>query len=433
MRHAARSRLVPLAAGLTGGLLLAACGGTGDPAASATVVRDSVGDTLVVRTVAGSSWGGREGSLVPEVTIGVLDGPEELIFGSIRGLAVASDGTIYVMDAQVPAVRVFEADGTYRATLGRDGGGPGEFGRPDGGMAVLSDGRLAVRDPGNARLQIFAADGTALDTWPVIAGGFSTSTRMARTLGDTLWTPVLMDRDVDVSEWRMGLQRMAPDGTIVDTVPTPDAGWETPRIEARVETEDGQSVSINGVPFAPDETSSLHPGGWFVHGISDRYAFTLLRPGAFLRIERETTPAAVNPGEKAEAEASATRNMRSTDPNWRWNGPPIPDRKPYFESIFSGEDGRLWVAVELEGVEGEDPDYDPTDPDAVENRWRSRHAFDLFETDGTYVGRVPAPEELSFYPTPVFRGDEVWAVTRDDLDVQRVVRYRLRPPPPAGA
>jgi hypothetical protein len=54
--------------------------------------------------------------------------------------------------------------------------------------------------------------------------------------------------------------------------------------------------------------------------------------------------------------------------------------------------------------------------------------FDVFETDGTYVGRVPMPENMGRYPRPLIRGDQVWAVTRDEFDVQRVVRYRLVPP-----
>lgn len=412
---------------------LAACGGSGTSSESAAVERDSIGDTLVVRTVSGSAWGGREGRLVPEVTIGVLDGPEEQIFGNLRSMAVGPDGRIFVMDGQALAVRVFAPDGSYVRTLGRDGGGPGEFGQPDGGMAMLSDGRLAVRDPGNARLQLFdAASGEPLETWPVIAGGFNTSNPMVRAAGDTLLTPVLMDRDVDVSEWRMGLQRVAPDGSIADTLEAPDAGWDAPRIEARMESEGGTSVSMNGVPFAPDEQVAYHPDGFFIHGISTRYAFTLLRPGNWLRIERASEPARVMPGEKDEAEASATRNMRFTDPNWRWNGPAIPDVKPYFEQILPAEDGRIWVVVELPGVEGDDPDYDPTDPDAVEQRWSAPNAFDIFEIDGTYVGRVPAPEEMRLYPRPVIRGDYVWAVTRDELDVQRIVRYRLEPPGPGA-
>jgi hypothetical protein len=432
-RTFAYRRLVLAAAVSALTALAAACGGGETAASSASVERDSVGDTLVVRTLAGSAWGGESGQLVAEVSIGVLDGPEELILGSIRSLAVGSDGTIYAMDGQLPAVRVFDSQGSFVQTLGRDGGGPGEFGQPDGGMAILSDGRLVVRDPGNARLQVFDPSGEPIATWPVIPGGFNTSNPMHRTAGDTLLTPVLVDREADVADWQMGLQRVAPDGAIVDTVLRPDANFEAPTLEARHESEGGTSVSINGVPYSPDEQTSLHPDGYFIHGISDRYAFTLLRPGAFLRIERDVEPALVTAGEKAESEASTTRNMRGTDPNWRWNGPGIPDRKPYYERIYSAEDGRIWVVVELEGVEGDDPDYDPTDPDSIEDRWRSRHAFDLFQTDGTFVGRVAVPEELQLYPTPVFRGDYVWAVTRDDLDVQRIVRYRIEPPrPPAG-
>lgn len=426
-------RIAPIFATPVAAALLVACGDSGTSSESAAVERDSIGDTLVVRTVSGSAWGGREGRLVPEVTIGVLDGPEEQIFGNLRSLAVAADGTIFAMDAQALAVRVFAADGSYVRTLGRDGGGPGEFGQPDGGMAMLSDGRLAVRDPGNARLQLFdAASGEPLETWPVIAGGFHTSNPMVRSAGDTLLTPVLMERDVDVRDWRMGLQRVAPDGSIVDTLALPDAGWDAPRIEARRETEDGTNVSRNGVPFAPDEETAYHPHGFFVHGISDRYAFTLLRPGDWLRIERGAEPARVMPGEKDQAEASATRNMRATDPNWRWNGPAIPDVKPYFEQILPAEDGRIWVVVALAGVEGDDPDYDPTDPDAIEMRWTAPNAFDVFEVDGTYVGRVPVPDEVRLYPTPVIRGDTLWAVTRDELDVQRIVRYRLEPPGPGS-
>lgn len=421
-------RVRPLMSVLCLAAVSTACAGDGSGNGPATILRDSIGDTLVVRTVEGSAWGDASGQLVPEVSIGVLDGPPELIFGDIGSLAVDSDGRIFVMDRQIPSVRVFAATGEYQTTLGRSGEGPGEFGSPDGGMVMLSDGRLVVRDPGNARLQVFDATGAPAATWPVIAGGFSTSSPMYRARGDTLLTPVLLDREVDISEWRSGLQRVSPDGAIVDTLPYPESGYETPTIEARSESEGGTSVSMNGVPFAPDDEAVFHPDGFFVVGISDRYALTLLRPGGYMRIEREVEPTPVAAGEKREEEAAATRNMRFTDPNWRWNGPAIPDQKPYFEQIFPADDGRIWLLVELEGFERDDPDYDPSDPDAVENRWRARRAFDVFEADGTFLGRVDVPEDLGIYPTPVIRGDRLWAVTRDELGVQRVVRYRLTPP-----
>ena len=51
--------------------------------------------------------------------------------------------------------------------------------------------------------------------------------------------------------------------------------------------------------------------------------------------------------------------------------------------------------------------------------------YDVFEPDGTYLGVVHAPDEFTRFRLPVFDGDHVWAVTRDELDVERVVRYRI--------
>lgn len=420
-----RRPALALLAALLPSALATACAGDADAGSTLEVVRDTVGDTLVVRTLAGSVWNG-PARLVPEVSIGVLEGEEHFMFGNLRSLAVAPDGTIFVMDAQIPAVRVFDPDGAYRTTLGRHGGGPGEFSQPDGGMAALSDGRLAVRDPGNGRLQVFGADLEPLATWPVIRGGFNTSNPLLVGRGDTLLTPVLMDQQADVSEWRTGLQRVDPaTGAVVDTLPVPDTGYEAPRLEARRVTEGGQSVSINSVPFSPTESWAYHPDGFFVHGISTAYRITLLRPDAPLRVERAAEAVPVAPGERSEAEAQSTRNMRGTDPNWRWNGPAIPGEKPPYQGFWVGRDGRLWVRVAQAGVEGEDPDYDPTDPEDVPDRWSEPIAFDVFEADGTYLGRVDAPADLSLYPTPIFEGERVWAVTRDDLGVQRVVRFRV--------
>ncbi|UCC25082.1 MAG: hypothetical protein JSU98_15345, partial [Gemmatimonadales bacterium] len=404
--------------------LLAGCGEGGPEAGGSgsplVVERDTVGDTLVVRTVQGSGWGS-DAVLVPEVTIGVLDGDADYMFGSIRSLAVGTDGTIYAMDGQIPALRVYGANGSHRGTWGRDGGGPGEFASPDGGLAVLADGRIAARDPGNGRIQLYDASGEPLTTWPVIPGGFNTSNAMVVGRGDTLLTPLVMDLTVDVAQWRTGLQRISPAGEIVDTLPAPDVGYEAPRLEARVEG----GTSIQGLPFAPSEHWAWHPDGFFVHGISDSYSFTLLDRETPLRVERAVELPRVTDGEKAEERAESTRNLRYTDPNWRWDGPPIPDRKPAFDDLFVGRDGRIWVYRQGPGVEVDDPDYDPTDPESVEDRWRDTPLFDVFQRDGVFLGTVEAPLEMSRFPTPVFDRDHVWAITRDELDVQRIVRYRI--------
>jgi hypothetical protein len=230
-----------------------------------------------------------------------------------------------------------------------------------------------------------------------------------------------MEADVDVTEWTMGLQRISPEGAVLDTLAIPEADFEAPTVEARTDN----SVSINSVPFTPDEHWSYHPGGYFVHGVGDEYSFSLLRHTDPLRVERVWEPVSVTPGEKEQRRARITANFRNMVPDWRWDGPAIPDVKPAFQRIYTGRTGRIWVLVHTPGVEGDDPDYDPTDPDAVEQRWSEPVAFDVFEDDGTYLGRVRAPDGLSPWPTPVFDGDTVLAVVRDEFDVPRVVRFRV--------
>jgi len=411
-------------------LLLTSCssGGHGGAAGGWEAAYDTIGDTLVVRTLSGSVWRDTA-ELVPEVSIGMFDGPEEYIFGQVVSLAMGQDGTIYVMDQQVPALRVYNPDGTYRATFGREGGGPGEYKRPDGGLNILSDGRILLRDPANARIQVYAPDGEDLDTWR-IRGNFNTSSRMIVDTLDRAYTIVLLDPEADVRDWEIGLAQVLPDGSPGDTLRRPDTGYEPPRIEARHETEDGGvNASINSVPFSPDEETALTRSGYWIHGISTDYSFTLLKPEGPLRIQKVYDPIPVAAGEKAEEEAYAIRNMRYTDPNWRWDGPAIPDTKPPYRAIVGGEDGTIWVLVSQPGVRREDPSYDPTDPQAIPDEWIEPALFDVFEEDGRYLGAVRTPPGFNArWPQPLFTREWVLATVRDEFDVQTVVRYRVELP-----
>ena len=234
------------------------------------------------------------------------------------------------------------------------------------------------------------------------------------------------DAEASLDEWRMGLARYEPDGTVTDTLPVPDAGWEAPFVEARTES----SWSRSSVPFTAGEDWGFHPDGYFVHGIGDAYSFTLLREDEDalpVRIERRWDPVPIQPGEAEEERRRTTRNMRGMVPDWSWNGADIPPTKPAFRNLMVGRDGRIWVQVSAPGYERDDPDHDPTDPESVPNRWLEPVAFDVFEPDGTYLGHVRAPEGFGIWPVPIMEGDHVWAVTTDDLGVDRIARFRLAP------
>jgi hypothetical protein len=409
-------------------LSVASCG-TGTRASSNPdweAVRDTIDGTVVVRTVRGSVWGDTA-TLVAEVSIGVLDGAEEYMFAGIRAVTPGPDGTIYVSDPQVPALRSYNPDGTHRATFGREGSGPGEYRRPDGGLAVLSDGRVLLRDPANGRINVYSPQGEPLDTWR-IRGGMFTGQRMVTDAADNAYTMILLDFEDNNPEFRSGLLQIHPDGTEGDTLEAPDSGFEDIEVMATFEG----SVMVDWVPFTPREHSTLSPLGYFVQGVSTEYAFTLHRRSEPpLRIERDQQPVPVLTAESSEAQARITRDMRTTDPTWRWNGPSIPRTKPPYHGIYAGEHGRIWVLLHQEGYEVDDPVFDPTDPESVPDRWREPILFDVFESDGRYLGPVRAPAGLAQRPAPFFSGDRVWGVVRDEFDVQTVVRFKVEHP--AGA
>ncbi|PWU05944.1 MAG: hypothetical protein C5B51_13365 [Terriglobia bacterium] len=96
------------------------------------------------------------------------EGPD--VFASPINVVVAANGDIFVADGhdacQCPNRRIvkFAKDGKFIKAWGRQGSGPNEFGGLHG-LAMDSQGRLFVADRTNSRIQIFTQDGKLLATW----------------------------------------------------------------------------------------------------------------------------------------------------------------------------------------------------------------------------------------------------------------------------
>ena len=415
---------------------LAACSGSADaPANEWRAVYDTIGDTVLVRTESGSTWG-RDAELVADLTIGQFEGPDEYVFGRVRSLAVASDGSIYAFDSHAKELRKYAPDGTYVATFGRQGGGPGEYEEPDGGLAILPDGRIVLRDPANARLSVYTPEGEYLDGWR-IQGGLHTSRRLYTDTAGNLYTMLRLNVEDETSDWRYGLIRYGPDGVPGDTLKPPDYDYEGPEIQASGRDDEHRGTMSAWVPFTPRVIWAFSPLGYLVAGLPKRYAIDLLlAPDTILRIERgDWQPVPVKAEEKAEHERIETAGMRQLDPGWRWNGPPIPDSKPPYERFFIGDDSRIWVLLyqEAQRIDIDEGFAEEDEPGRVpELTWIEPVVFDLFEPDGRYLGMVRAPDGFSIYPTPVARSDTIWAVVEDELDVPYIVRFHIEHPAEAN-
>ena len=412
-----------------GGLLLLAaqaCSPSGRTEQSLDVVVDTVGDTVSVFTNGPGAWIG-PATLTPTLSIGELEGQAEFLFGNVQSIAVDDSGTLYVLDSQADEIRAFGSDGTFLRTYGRRGEGPGEFSLPVA-IAVLSDKRVLVRDPRNRRVQVFGADGSADAEWTLLSGSVYSATPLWVDDEDRAYV-VTRDRRQDVLSSGPIVIVVAADGSVLDTIPPPTAGFESPMLEARVESGGGISRYWSEVPFGPQAFWAVHASGSLVRAISADYSVDLIRSdGSLLRMGRALEPIPVQPAERASAESSVTAGMRRVAPDWQWNGPRIPDTKPPFKGVFPGRDGRVWVWLSTLAAETTNPDYDPSVSGSAATLWREGVSFDVFEADGSYLGRVDAPDDFGLRPVPVFGEEAVWAVTRDELGVQRVVRYQIRAP-----
>lgn len=397
---------------------------------------DTIGDTVVVRTTGGDEQASVH-ALVPEVAIGELDAVDEYSFGAINEVEVSEEGHIYVFDRQVPALREYDATGKYVRTIGQKGEGPGEYTQVNG-VALHRDGRIVLWSARTGQINVYGPDGTFREGWRVPGGSnfFTSGGVFMDTAGNTYIRSRIGDPPPASSGATMrpfgatGLVRWGPDGKVVDSLAPPPATIEPPSLMASTKS----SMSMTSLPYAPRHVWAWSPLGYFVSAQTDRYAVTLSSPdGKIRRVEREVAPVPVTSDERTDAEERITASMRNVDPTWRWSGPSVPDVKAPIAGIFPADDGRIWVSVARQGErvpEDEMPappsvQVGPVDPRRPRvAKWRDPVVYDVFDPDGSFLGRVAAPPRTTL---ETMRGDHVWAVARDSLDVQQVVRYRVVP------
>lgn len=164
-------------------ILLAACGGPQRETSADVVVTDSAGVTIV--TSSGTDrplpWTLTELALIG----GEEEGPGSFTRATPSNVGVDGLDQIHVLDAEAKQLHRFSATGEPLGSVGRAGGGPGEFGFP-AGLAVSRDGRRTVFDFGKQAFINWAADDSLLGEIKWAAGVTRFPTRSVRRMGDTL-------------------------------------------------------------------------------------------------------------------------------------------------------------------------------------------------------------------------------------------------------
>ena len=96
------------------------------------------------------------------------DGPGEFQFNQgdygFGDVKVGPDGSVYTLERQGARVQKFTPDGTFVATWGERGSEPGQLNDPNT-LTITPKGEIMVADTGNARIQVFDQDGNLLRVW----------------------------------------------------------------------------------------------------------------------------------------------------------------------------------------------------------------------------------------------------------------------------
>jgi DNA-binding beta-propeller fold protein YncE len=111
-------------------------------------------------------------------------------FNAARGIAIAPDGTIVIVDQLNYRVQEFAPDGTFIRQWGGIGTAPDKFGQINGyafgptGLAIAPDGTVFVADTWNHRISAFKPDGTPLRQWGTFFNGQENPAGLAQHTSD---------------------------------------------------------------------------------------------------------------------------------------------------------------------------------------------------------------------------------------------------------
>ncbi len=421
------------------------CAGETNPSAAAkasSVERVTIGDTTVVRNF-GAALPGHDVVLHEEISIGKSDGVPQELFSRIGAVVPTHDGGALVFEAEAIELRQFDSTGKFVRVIGRKGPGPGEYRWAPTGITISSAGDIYSWEGQSQRVNVYAADGKFTGVWTtpgarglIPSGGWIDPNGLAYTRVPVPHRRFPDSVDADGSKLRSNAAiRTTLDGKVIDSLFYPEGSRAVRTQRIRVTEGFHEPTTIGwSIPLEPGIVGQFSRLGYFFTADAAKYAIILHRPsGGPLRIEfdRERVPASEQERRDLfDADAYDLSEMGATPAITLAD---VPQVKPFFKSIRADYDGRVWatlyqpgrrVAIEPSAAPkagGEEPAL-PRGP-APTHRWVEPLVYDVFAPTGEFLGTVRLPERSTFGAA---RDDKLWLVVRDELDVPRVVRYRMQ-------
>lgn len=348
----------------------------------------------------------RKWTLKQNLELGTGQSTPDLAFSRIRDLVPLSDGSVLVVEARQRQIKRFDGNGNLRTSLGRDGGGPGEF-RSIGSIGQIGD-TVWVLDVSQRRISLFALSGRYL------------STETWREVGRSLTPSGLLSDGTTWGEWSQPVTGLLSDestkailrqGRLQNSIDTVAMVAAT---HATFAVRDGSTIQLGRQPYQDHSIVVAHPKLALVYVI-DRAAPHTKQGARFrvsaIRASGDTSWSRVYP---YQASAIAKRSLDSTFnrvyAEFKRSGVSkdavrralfLPEFAPPVTAAFVSDSGALWLQRET-GAPG--------------------RSYWVLGPTGDVIGAVEVPRNVILHAA---RGDAVWGVAIDDDDVPTVRRWSI--------
>jgi hypothetical protein len=338
------------------------------------------------------------------------DRPESLLYQA-GAFEIGDDGCFYGVDFGDHRIVVFDEEGEYLRSIGREGEGPGEFRYPS--LLWIRDGRLAVYDSNQSRTLIFSTDGTYLESVSLPLIGFN-----AGTLYPLEDRYVLTGTEPDYED--PDDMKMRYWGMVVST-----GGDTLCRVEAKPWSMGrrinipGYSISTSARVFYAMRSSIAYEDGFgFLCYCTDEPVIRWydLDGGLEREIVIELEPEPVTDEERRGIQRSLQRSVDNAPDDQRkammeamQKHAVIPNEKTFWASVSVDDYGYHWLAYHT--------DY------SIEDTAERLRRFRVLSPEGEYLGDTAYPESYG----QISRGH--YLTEREDEETGEILHviYRLVP------
>lgn len=391
------------------GLYLAGCSmGEGEDSRS-YVARDSAGIQIVENFAPSWEAGGWRLSPLPVLQIGEREGAPQHQLHAVTDALRLPDGRIAVASAGSHDIRIYDETGTHSKTIGRQGGGPGEFEV----LAWLDSAgdSLFAYDQRSSRLSAFTTSGEWLGSIH-LHGTESDRPRAVGRFGDgsflvSSYQMPRLEEQVRSGVFRSSTAflRYAAGGAPLDTLATVGG----PDLFVYM-TDD--AVSIGAPPFARFPVYALGNDRVALGG-NENYEFLVTSAdGARKQIIRKrvaprpVTTSALEALKDEQLSAARTPRSRKRIERTFQEARTNVGSMPFYADARFDIDHNLWVQ-DFRG---------PDDP---------QPAWTVFDATGRMLGGMALPDR--FRPMHIGR-DFIVGIWKDEMDVEYVRMYNLEKP-----